>query len=96
MGHDALARRAMRRKKERKNSFGYEQYLLLFLALTKQSTRRYRVMDLIQTGMKKNGYDDFQLGNCAYEIEVRGDFSFPSRFFRMAPLEAVLGRYIQN
>lgn len=96
MGHDALARRAMRRKKERKNSFGYEQYLLLFLALTKQSTRRYRVMDLIQTGMKKNGYDDFQLGNCAYEIEVRGDFSFPSRFFRMAPLEAVLGRDIQN
>lgn len=96
MGHDALGRRAMRYQKEKKSSFGYKQYLLLFLALTKQSTRRYRVMDLIQNGMKKNGYRGFQLGSCVYEMKVQGDFIFPSRFFRMAPLEALLGRSVQN
>ena len=96
MGHDALAKRAMRFQKEKKTSFGYKEYLLLFLGLTGQSTRRYRVMDLIQTGMEKNGYGGFQLGSCVYEMRVQGDFVFPSRFFRMAPLEALLGRSVQN
>ena len=96
MGHDALAKRAMRFGKEKKSTFGYKQYLLLFLALTGQSTRRYRIMDLIQTSMRKNGYGGFQLGSCVYEMRVQGDFIFPSRFFRMAPLEVLLGRNVQN
>lgn len=96
MGHDSLAKRAMRFGKKKKSSFGYKQYLLLFLALTGQSTRRYRVMDLIQTSMKKNGYGGFQLGSCVYEMRVQGDFIFPSRFFRMAPLETLLGRNVKN
>ncbi len=96
MGQKAVTKRALRFRKERKTSFGYKQYLLLFLALTKQSVRRYRVMDLIQNGMQKNGYRGFQLGSCVYEMKVQGEFTFPSRFFRMAPLEALLGRDIQS
>lgn len=96
LNHDAIAKRASKSAKEKKSSFGYKQYLLLFLALTKQSTRRYRVMDLIQCGMKKNGYTGFQFGSCVYQMKVKGEFVFPSRFFRMAPLEMVLGRSVQN
>lgn len=96
LGHDAIQKRAASFAKERKNSFGYQQYLFLFLALTKQSTRRYRVMDLIQNNMKKNGYAGFQFGNCIYQINVQGEFVYPTRFFRLAPLEAILGRSIQN
>ena len=73
-----------------KSSFGYQQYLMLFLAMTKQSTRRYRVMDLIQNTMQKNGYKGFKLGSCVYEMKVCGGFLFPGHFFRMAPLESVL------
>lgn len=96
LGHDAIAKRALKFSKEKKTSFGYKEYLLLFLALTRQSTRRYRVMDLIQCSMEKNGYDGFRLGSCVYEMKVQGEFIFPSRFFRMAPVEAVLGRDIRN
>lgn len=96
LSHDAIAKRALKFPKEKKSSFGYKQYLFLFLGLMNQSTRRYRVMDLIQCGMKKNGYSSFQLGSCVYEMRVKGEFLFPSRFFRMAPLEAILGRSVQN
>lgn len=96
LSHDAIAGRAAKFSKAKKSSFGYKEYLLVFLALTRQSTRRYRVMDLIQCNMKKNGYGGFQLGSCVYEMNVQGEFVFPSRFFRMAPLEAILGRDIRN
>lgn len=96
INQDAIVGRASKLKAQGKNSFGYKQYLLLFLMLTKQSTRRYRVMDLIQQNMKKNGYNGFQLGSCVYEMKVEGNFSFPARFFRMAPIEAVLGRNIKT
>lgn len=96
LSNDAIVKRAKKFGKEKKTSFGYKEYLLLFLAVTGQSTRRYRIMDLIQCNMKKNGYGGFQLGSCVYEMSVQGEFIFPSRFFRMAPLEAVLGRDIRN
>ena len=96
MNHDSLQKRAKRFPKSKKSSFGYQQYLMLFLAMTKQSTRRYRVMDLIQNTMQKNGYKGFKLGSCVYEMKVCGGFLFPSHFFRMAPLESVLGRDVKN
>lgn len=92
----AIVGRASKRKARGKNSFGYQQYVLLFLMLEKQSIRRYRVMDLIQQNMKKNGHKRFQLGSCVYEMKVQGNVIFPSRFFRMAPVEAALGRNIRN
>ena len=91
MNHDSLQKRAKRFPKSKKSSFGYRQYLMLFVAMTKQSTRRYRVMDLIQNTMQKNGYKGFKLGSCVYEMKV-----CPSHFFRMAPLESVLGRDVKN
>ncbi len=96
MNHDSLQKRAKRFPKSKKSSFGYQQYLMLFLAMTKQSTRRYRVMDLIQNTMQKNGYKGFKLGSCVYEMKVCGGFLFPGHFFRMAPLESVLGRDVKN
>ena len=92
----SLQKRAKRFPKSKKSSFGYQQYLMLFLAMTKQSTRRYRVMDLIQNTMQKNGYKGFKLGSCVYEMKVCGGFLFPGHFFRMAPLESVLGRDVKN
>lgn len=92
----AIVGRASKQKAQGKNSFGYKQYLLLFLMMTKQSTRRYRVMDLIQQNMKKNGYHGFQLGSCVYGMKVQANVTFPSRFFRMAPIEAALGRDIRS
>lgn len=44
----------------------------------------------------KNGYKGFKLGSCVYEMKVCGGFLFPSHFFRMAPLESVLGRDVKN
>lgn len=92
----AIVGRASKLAKEKKNSFGYTDYVFLFLSMTKQSTRRYRIMDLIQHDMQKNGYRSFQLGNCVHAIEVQGNASFPSVFFRMPVLETMLGRKLQT
>ena len=72
------------------------EYLLLFLASTKQSTRLYRVMDLIQHNMRLNGYPGFKLGTCVYDVKVRGTMSFTAHFFHSAVLEKMLGRSLQT
>jgi len=92
----AITKRAKKLKKAGKASFGYREYMLLFLATTKQSTRRYRVMDLIQWDMVKNGYRGFKLGNCVFSMEVEGVFSFSSKFFRFSTIEEMLERQIQE
>ncbi|MCH5251553.1 MAG: hypothetical protein J1F22_01150 [Lachnospiraceae bacterium] len=92
----AIISRAKKLKKAENQSFGYREYLLLFLAMTKQSTRLYRIMDMIQWDMRKNGYSGFQLGSCVFSFRVKGSFSFPSRFFRMVPVEKMLGRDIRS
>ena len=93
---DSIVGRASGLKKKSSKSFGYMEYLLLFLASSKQSTRLYRVMDLIQHNMRLNGYPGFQLGTCVYDVEVRGTMSFAAQFFHSAVLEKMLGRSLQT
>lgn len=90
----AITTRAKKLKKAGKSSFGYKEYLQLFLAATGQGVRRYRIMDLIQWDMVKNGYTGFQLGKCVYSIEVEGKFSFPAKFFRFPTIQQMLKREI--
>lgn len=90
----AIIARAKRFGTATKKSFGYREYLQLFLAATKQSTRLYRTMDLIQWDMVKNGYSGFQLGNCVYAVKVEGKFSFPASFFRFPSVQQMLNRQI--
>lgn len=96
INHDSIVGRASKLKKESSHSFGYMEYLLLFLASVKQSTRLYRVMDLIQQNMRLNGYPGFQLGTCVYDVKVKGTMSFSAHFFHSAILEKVLGRSLQT
>lgn len=92
----AITKRAGRFSKATKKSFGYKEYLLLFLAMTDQVIRRYRTMDLIQWDMGKNGYPDFELGSCVFSFKVIAVAVFPSRFFRMPAIGTMLGRDIRN
>lgn len=96
INRDSIVGRASKCKKESNSSFGYMEYLLLFLASTKQSTRLYRVMDLIQHNMRINGYSDFRLGTCVHDVKVRGTMSFSAKFFHSAVLEKMLGRSLQT
>lgn len=89
---EAINNRAKKFGEAGKKTFGYNEYILLFLATTKQSTRLYRIMDLIQWDMVKNGYTNFQLGNCVYGFQATGKFTFPAKFFRLVVVEKMLGR----
>lgn len=91
-----ITQRAKKLGKAASKSFGYKDYLLLFLAMTRQSTRLYRVMDLIQWDMVKNGYTDFELGTCVFSLKVSATVSFPTRFFRMPVISKMLERDIQG
>lgn len=93
---DAIINRAEHLKKEGKGSYGYKDYILLFLASTKKTTRLYRIMDLIENTMRKNGYDGFQLGMCVHDIRVRTRMNFQAKFFHFSILEKLLGRNLQN
>ncbi len=92
----AITERAKSWKKGKESSFGYADYVKVFLAVQKPGLRRYRIMDLIQWDMEENGYTGFQPGTCVFSMRVKGTFTFPSRLFRMAPLEAALGRDIRS
>lgn len=92
----AIIKRASKLKKETRRSFGYSGYLTVFLALTNKTTRLYRVMDLIQANMRKNGYSRFFFGGCVYEIDVEATMCFPTKFFRLNILEKMSGRNLKN
>ena len=96
INRNAIVGRASKLKKQGKHSFGYQQYLLLFLASTAQDIRLYRVMDLIQQNMRINAYKDFKLGLCVHDIKVRGTMNFPTQFFRLAVLQKMSGRNLKN
>lgn len=81
---------------QKASSFGYREYLLLFLASTKKSTRLYRVMDLIQANMRLNGYKDFQLSTCVYDIRVKGTIQYDAQFFHFSMVEKLLGRNLND
>lgn len=91
-----VTKRAEKFRPAGKKSFGYGEYLLLFLALTGHSTRLYRIMDLIQWDMKRNGYKDFQLASCVYSLTVSAGVTFPARFFRLPAIRSMLGRDIRD
>ena len=96
INRNAIVGRASKLKKQGKHSFGYQQYLLLFLASTAQDIRLYRVMDLIQQNMRINAYKDIHLGLCVHDIKVRGTMNFPTQFFRLAVLQKMSGRNLKN
>ena len=89
-----ITKRAKKFSKGTGKSFGYKEYLLLFLALTGRNTRLYRIMDLIQWDMVKNGYSGFLLGNCVFSMKVSASVTFPTRFFRLPVISGMLGRDI--
>lgn len=93
---DAIVDRTKRIKAGTGNSAGYEEYLQLFLSFSEKSVCNYRLMDLIEWDMRKNGYPNFTIGSSVYAIRVKGIASFPSRFFRMSPLEQLLGRSLKD
>ncbi len=94
--NQAICKRAKKFHKAAKNSFGYREYLTLFLVTTKASTRRYRIMDLIQWNMRNNGYRQFDFGTCVFSIRVQAGYAFPAKFFRMAVIERMLGRDVRE
>lgn len=90
--NSAIIKRAKTYANAQKTSFGYKEYLMLFMATTKQSTRLYRIMDLVQMDMKKNGYGSFDFAKCVYSLDVTGDFVYNTKFFRMGIIEKIIGR----
>lgn len=90
--NSAIVSRAKKYKKATSTSFGYREYIWLFLAMTPAETRRYRVMDMIENDMKKNGYKGFSIGKCLFDMEVEGGFHYPSKFFHLPMISDILDR----
>ena len=90
--NEAITSRAKRYGKSEGMSFGYKEYVLMFMMMTSQATRKYRIMDLIDADMRKNGYKDFTIGKCAFDMEVEAGFRFPAKFFRLPVISDILER----
>lgn len=79
-----------------KNSFGYEQYLMLFMAGNGSDVTCYRMMDLMEWNIRDNYFRGFNLGLCVDSFSVFGVFSFETKFFRLPFVENILERKLQQ
>ena len=79
-----------------KNSFGYEQYLMLFMAGNGSDVTCYRMMDLMEWNIRDNYFRGFNLGLCVDSFSVFGVFSFETKFFRLPFIENILERKLQQ
>lgn len=89
---NAITKRAKKFPKAGKKSFGYSDYIKFFLFSVGSEKRRFRIMDIIQWDMQKNGYQSFQIGTCVCSLTVQGTAYFPARLFCFAPVGKLLGR----
>lgn len=93
---NAITKRAEKFAKGGKNSFGYKEYLKLFLLTMNKKTTRYRVMDVIEWDMGKNGYTGFSLGSCVFSLTVEGSAVFPSHLLQQVPVKRFLGKDLRQ
>lgn len=89
-----ICARARKRRKADIKSFKYETYVQIFWMMMKPETRRYRVMDLIDGDMAKNGHPGFSIGTMTGGLTVSGKFQIPARFFRMPSASDMLKRQL--
>ncbi len=78
--------------KSGQHSFEYEDYVTLFILGNKRATVCYRMMDLMQANVRRDGVEHFNLGMCLSSFEMRGVFTFPTRFFRLPQMQDMLHR----
>ena len=90
--NEAITTRAKRFGEAQGLTFGYKEYVLMFMMMSSAATRRYRIMDLIDADMAKNGYKGFNIGKCTFDMELEGSFRYPSKFFKLPMISDILGR----
>lgn len=92
LSRNVITKRAKKFPKAGKKSFGYSEYVKVFLFSMGSEKRRYRIMDIIQWDMQRNGYRSFKIGTCVCALTVRGTAFFPARLFCFALVGRLLGR----
>lgn len=90
--NSAITKRAKKFPKAGKKSVGYSEYIKVFLFSIGSEKRRFRIMDIIQWDMQKNGYQSFQIGTSVCSLTVQGSAYFPARLLCFAPVGKLLGR----
>lgn len=79
-----------------RTDFGYEEYLMLFMAGNGSDVMCYRMMDLMEWNIKDNDFQGFNLGICVDSFTVSGDFSFETKFFRLPFIQNMLDRKLEQ
>ncbi len=75
-------------------SFGYEDYVTLFLLSNKREETCYRMMDIMQANVRKDGVEHFNFGMCVDSFQATGVFTFPTKFFRVPRIHDILERQL--
>lgn len=78
-----------------KTDFGYEEYLMLFVAANGSAKTCYRMMDLMEWNIKDNHVKNFNLGICVDSFSVTGAYIFGTKFFQMPFVQQVLERKLE-
>ncbi len=65
--------KAKQRKDDKGLTFGYNEFLQLFLFLTSKENKKYRAADLIQENLRKSYQESFRMNRCVWELSYRTD-----------------------
>ena len=73
---------------------GYQEYLVLFLNMTKETTKIYRCMDIVEMEVRaKSGYKSFCFDHCTDSFEIWWSYRFDSLF---GAIPFLSGRIYEN
>ncbi len=70
--------------KPQAGAWEYSDYLRLVLFITEKDEQAFRIMDLIEEDIQNKYYSEFYFNNCAYSMEVTGDFYLEPLFGDLA------------
>ncbi len=94
--NEYVIKKARTYPKASSGSFGYSEYLMLFLMGNGTEKNCYRMMDLMEWNIRADSLPEFRLGICADSFQVTGDFSFATKLFRLPSVQDIVGRRLQD
>lgn len=96
ISHEYVMKKVAGLPKASEHSFGYPEYMMLLMAGTGREVRCYRMMDLMEWNIRDHDVAGFNFGSCVDSFRVRGQFSYPTKFFTLPFLQKMTGRELYS
>lgn len=96
ISNEYVMKKAAELPKAADHSFGYPEYLMMLMMGVGRGVRCYRMMDLMEWNIRDHDFSEFHFGGCVDSFRVKGQFSYPAKFFTLPLVQKMIDRQLYD